>query len=270
MPVNINCDDPVVKHLEYIHLNDSLEHPLNSLKTLQKILGVKFKAPPLLQKALIHSSYVNEKPNLILSSNERLEFLGDAVLGVVMATLLFNNFPYLDEGQMTKYRSVLVNRDTLSSVAKRNHLGDYLLLGKGEELSNGRGKPANLARTLEAILGSIYLDQGFASAYQVIKRLFNEELQQLSTRGIKTDYKSQLQEVIQGREKKIPIYHLIEASGPGHERRFTVEVKVDDITLGQGIGKNKKAAEMEAAKEALKTLNSTFTPKNLSVKLSNE
>lgn len=227
---------------------------MSGLDTLQKILGVKFNALPLLQKALVHSSYVNEKPSLILTSNERLEFLGDAVLGLVMATILYNDFPYLNEGQMTKYRSVLVNRSTLHRVAKLNHFGDYLLLGKGEEMNNGRGKAANLASALEAVLGSIYLDQGFISTYDVIKRLFARELQQVITQGIKTDYKSQLQEVIQARKKLAPTYHLIEVTGPGHERRFTVEVKVGDTVLGQGIGANKKTAEMEAAREALQSI----------------
>jgi ribonuclease-3 len=155
---------------------------------------------------------------------------------------------------MTKYRSVLVNRSTLHRVAKLNHLGDYLLLGRGEEMNNGRGKAANLASALEAVLGSIYLDQGFISTYDVIKRLFARELQQVITQGIKIDYKSQLQEIIQARKKLAPTYHLIEVTGPGHERRFTVEVKVGDTVLGQGTGANKKTAEMEAAREALQSI----------------
>ena len=221
------------------------------LAVLQEILGVSFNDPSRLEQALVHSSYVNENPDLVPTSNERLEFLGDAVLGSVVAEKLYQDLPAFTEGEMTKLRATLVRRDTLARAARAIRLGDYLYLGKGEEASGGRHKPANLAGALEAVIAAIFLDQGSATAKNFILRLLDKELQKVISQGAGVDYKSQLQELIQAREQLTPAYHVIEAKGPDHDRRFTVEVRAGDTVLGRGSGKSKKEAETEAARSAL-------------------
>ncbi len=224
------------------------------LAVLQEILEVPFKDPSLLEQALVHSSYVNENPDLAPISNERLEFLGDAILGSVVAEKLYQDLPSFTEGELTKLRATLVRRDTLARVARTIGLGDYLYLGKGEEASGGRHKPVNLAGALEAVIAAIYLDQGTATTKNFILRLFNTELQKVVSQGAEVDYKSQLQELIQAREQQIPAYYVIAAKGPDHDRRFTVEVRVGDTVLGMGSGRSKKEAEIEAARSALERL----------------
>ena len=228
------------------------------LAALQQTLGISFNDPSLLEQALVHSSYVNENPSL--ASNERLEFLGDAVLGLVIAEKLYQDFPHFDEGEMTKLRAALVRGGTLARVARTIKLGDYLYLGKGEKASGGRRKPANLAGALEAMIAAIFLDQGLATSNDFVLRLFNEELQRVgASQEAGVDYKSQLQELIQAREQQKPTYQLVVAVGPDHDRRFTVEVRVGDTVLGKGSGKSKKAAETEAAHTALEQLPISFT-----------
>jgi len=224
---------------------------LADLAILQEILGISFNDPSLLEQALVHSSYINENPDLVPTSNERLEFLGDAVLGSVVAEKLYQDLPAFTEGEMTKLRATLVRRDTLARAARAVRLGDYLYLGKGEEASGGRHKPANLAGALEAVIAAIFLDQGSATAKNFILRLLDKELQKVISQGAGFDYKSQLQELIQAREQQTPAYHVIEAKGPDHDRRFTVEVRAGDTVLGRGSGKSKKEAETEAARSAL-------------------
>jgi len=232
---------------------------LADLAALQQTLGISFNNPSRLEQALVHSSYVNENPGFAPVSNERLEFLGDAVLGLVVAEKLYQDFPYSAEGEMTRLRAALVRGNTLARVARTIKLGDYLYLGKGEEASGGRRKPANLAGGLEAMIAAIFLDQGSIATREFILRLFNEELQKVASRGARVDYKSQLQEIIQAREQQTPAYQLVEAMGPDHDRRFTVEVRVGDTVLGKGSGKSKKAAEAEAARTALEQLSTSFT-----------
>ena len=224
------------------------------LAVLQQILGVSFNDLSLLEQALVHSSYINENPDFAPTSNERLEFLGDAILGSVVTEKLYHDLPSFTEGQMTKLRAALVRRDSLARAARGISLGDYLYLGKGEEASGGRLKPANLAGALEAVIAAIFLDQSSASAKNFILSLFNKELQQVVSQGAGIDYKSQLQELIQAREQQAPTYHVIEAKGPDHDRRFTVEARVGDTVLGWGSGKSKKEAEAEAARSALERL----------------
>ena len=224
------------------------------LAVLQEILGVSFKDLARLEQALVHSSYINENPDFAPTSNERLEFLGDAVLGLVVAEKLYQDLPSFTEGEMTKLRAALVRRDTLARAARAISLGDYLYLGKGEEASGGRRKPVNLAGALEAVIAAIFLDQGSATAKNFILRLFNKELQKVVSQGAGVDYKSQLQELIQAREQQTPAYYVIEAKGPDHDRRFTVEVRAGDTVLGRGSGKSKKEAETEAARSALERL----------------
>jgi len=232
---------------------------LADLAALQQILGVSFNDLSLLEQALIHSSYINENPGLSPTSNERLEFLGDAVLGLVVAEKLYQDFPQFTEGEMTRLRSALVRRDTLFRMAKAIKLGDYLYLGKGEEASGGRYKPANLAGALEAVIAAIFLDQGSAITSSFVLRLLDKELHKVISQGTRSDYKSQLQEFIQARQQQTPTYHVIEAVGPDHDRTFTVEVKVGDAVLGRGSGKSKRTAEAEAARSALQRLSIDFT-----------
>ena len=229
------------------------------LATLQKILGVSLNNLSLLEQALVHSSYANENPSLALSSNERLEFLGDAILGLVVAEKLYSDFPELKEGEMTKFRASLVSQNTLFHIANDVGLGDYLYLGRGEEASGGRHKPVNLAGALEAAIAAIYLDQGLVVARDFILKLFDTEIQKAMSQGAGIDYKSQLQELVQAKKQPTPVYHIIEAVGPDHLKEFTVEVRVGDTVLGKGSGKSKKAAEGEAARTALERFSANFT-----------
>jgi ribonuclease-3 len=232
---------------------------MTDLAALQNTLGVSFKDPSLLEQALAHSSYINESPG-ITTSNERLEFLGDAVLGLIIAQELYRRLPQSSEGEMTELRSSLVRGDTLSRTAKAISLGDYLYLGKGEEASGGRRKPANLAGAMEAIIAAIFLDQGFNVTRDFILRLMDKELDKALSQGIAPDYKSQLQELIQARHQQTPTYQVLEAVGPDHDRRFSVEVRVGDTVLGRGSGKSKKSAEEAAARSALDQIPTDFTP----------
>ena len=229
------------------------------LAALQQALGVSFKDTSLLEQALVHGSYINENPGFALSSNERLEFLGDAVLDLIVAEKLYQDFPHFTEGEMTKLRAALVRRDTLARMARAIRLGGHLYLGKGEEASGGRDKPANLAAALEAVIAAIFLDRGSTTARDFILRLLDAELQKVVSRGTGVDYKSQLQELIQAREQQTPTYHVIEATGPDHGKIFTVEVRLGETVLGRGSGKSKKAAESEAARSALEKLSTSFT-----------
>jgi ribonuclease III len=227
---------------------------LADLTTLQQALGVSFKQPLILMQALTHSSYANENPSLSPLANERLEFLGDAILGLIVAERLYRDFPSIDEGIMTKLRAYLVRQETLSLVAKDIGLGDYLYLGKGEEVNGGREKAANLARALEAIIAAVYLDQGYNIVEKLVLRLLEAEFENALTSGTITDYKSQFQEYLQAQGQPIPTYHLISTEGPDHDKTFTVEVRLGEAVLATSSGKSKKMAEMDAARIALTKL----------------
>ena len=229
------------------------------LADLQRTLGVSFNDLSLLEQSLVHSSYSNENPDFSLTSNERLEFLGDAVLGFVVAEKLYKDFPEYPEGMMTKLRAALVRRETLARIARGISLGDYLYLGKGEEMSGGRNKPANLAAALEAVIAAVYCDQGTSKTRDFILRLIDTELRQVNERNLTADYKSELQELVQSNRQQTPTYHVIESTGPDHGKTFTVEVRINNTVLGRGEGKSKKAAETDAARSALETLPDSFT-----------
>jgi ribonuclease-3 len=224
------------------------------LAALQESLGVSFNDLSQLRQALIHSSYVNENPGLALAANERLEFLGDAVLELVVTEKLYQNLPEATEGELTKLRAALVSRDTLARLARVTGLGDYLYLGKGEEASGGRDKPANLANVLEAVIAAVFLDQNLPAAKNFILSLFQPELEKVTTQGGIVNHKTQLQELVQAQGQPLPVYYLIETRGPDHEPQFSVEVRSGDTVLGQGAGKSKKLAEAEAARSALGSL----------------
>ena len=227
---------------------------MSDLNEFQTIIGVFFNRPDLLTQALTHSSYANENSGIAPVSNERLEFLGDAVLGLIVAENLYRDFPNLSEGEMTRLRSLLVKQDTLAQVAESIGLGSFLYLGKGEEASNGKEKPANLARALEAVIAAVYLDQGYFASEQLILDLLDAELWKALNQGVLIDYKSQLQELLQARTQQPPAYYLIETEGPDHDKKFTVEVRLGDDVLAEGSGRSKKKAETEAARVALEKL----------------
>jgi len=232
---------------------------VEELAAVQQVLGVSFNDPSLLRQALIHGSFSNENPAVAPVPNERLEFLGDAILDLVVATRLYLDYPHFSEGEMTKLRAVLVRGDTLARIARGIGLGNYLYLGKGEDATDGRNKAANLAGALEAVIGAVYLDQGLEMVTDFIQRLFDAELVKAASKRSDANYKSELQELLQAREQRAPSYHIIETSGPDHDKRFTVEVRLGDTVLGKGSGKNKKAAETAAAETVLKHFLDDFT-----------
>lgn len=228
---------------------------LAELATLQSILGVTFRDPLLLQQALTHRSFLNENPDFPLPSNERLEFLGDALLGFVVAEKLHSDLPHLWEGALTVLRAALVCNETLARLASSFHLGDHLYLGRGEELSGGRHRQSNLSSALEAVIGAIFIDQGFPVAKEFVLRLMNgmvvKIIEEESIEESIKDYKSKLQVLVQAEQQTTPVYRIVEEKGPAHDKLFTVEVMVGDAVLGRGSGKGKRAAEQNAAQAAL-------------------
>jgi ribonuclease-3 len=225
-------------------------------RELAESLGISFKDPGKLENALFHRSYLNEAPEDV-ESNERLEFLGDAVLGLVISERLFKDYPELSEGKLSQIRAILVRWDALANAAERISLGDYLVLGKGEELSGGRTRPSNLAGALEALIGAAYLDGGLKVAQKLVFKLLKPDLDEIAAQGFSADSKSELQHVAQTRWHEIPHYSLISSEGPDHAKLFTVEVSVGDQVMGRGQGRNKKQAELNAARQALETLAAT-------------
>jgi len=221
---------------------------------LQETLGVAFKKLSLLEQALVHSSYVNENPAHVSGHNERLEFLGDAVLGFIVADKLYRDFPDITEGEMTRLRAAVVRRDALARVARAIRLGDFLYMGKGEVASGGRGKTPNLAGALEAVIAAVYIDRGVKVTGDMVMRLLDDEWKGAISRGTGADYKSKLQELSQVRFQLTPVYHLVMEEGPDHDKTFTIEVTVSGDVMGRGTGKSKKLAETEAARAALKKL----------------
>lgn len=222
-------------------------------KDLDEALGIGFHDPALLQQALYHRSYLNEAGEDV-ESNERLEFLGDAVLGLVVSEKLYRDYPMLSEGYLSQIRASLVRWDTLARAAERVGLGEYLVLGRGEEMSGGRNRPSNLACALEALIGAAFLDGGLARARKLVLRLLRQDLEEIAERGASADSKSQLQHVAQTRWHEIPQYRLVSSEGPDHAKLFTVEVWAGQRVLGRGQGRSKKQAELNAARQALETL----------------
>ncbi len=224
------------------------------LSELSKKLGYTFKQPELLTEAFRHSSYVNELPNSDLTDNERLEFLGDAVLDLAISHILMDLFQDSKEGDLSKYRAMVVNERGLCQVARELSLGEYLLLGKGEEISRGREKPSILANTMEALLGALYLDAGFGKTKEIVHRLFSPLLLKIDSGKVPNDYKSQLQEYTQEVYKTRPEYALVDESGPAHDKTFRVALLLEGKVMAEGEGKSKKEAEQKAAKEAFACL----------------
>jgi len=224
------------------------------LKELQNKLNYEFKNPDLLLKSLTHSSYANESIRSADASNERLEFLGDSLLGMTVALMIYSKKPGLSEGQMTKLRAELVCERSLAELATELDLGDYLLLGRGEENGGGRGRPSILSDAFEAVIAAMYLDGGYEPVERLIITLFSSRTEnpQLSY----TDYKTRLQEITQCKPGQSLFYELSSEQGPDHAKSFTINVKLNGEIVGTGTGKSKKNAEQEAAKAALNNINS--------------
>jgi ribonuclease-3 len=212
---------------------------------------VKFGNLTLLHQALIHSSYANEAKEKNIVHNERLEFLGDAVLELASSTYLYMQFPQMPEGQLTKTRASIVCSSSLAELARRLHLGDYLLLGRGEEMSGGRDRQTNLEDVFEAVIGAIYLDQGWEAAKDYVIRQLSPLFKEAERGAIFKDYKTILQEVVYQEAQQTVSYELVGTSGPDHDKTFTFNVRITGKVMGTGTGRSKKEAEQRAAKEAL-------------------
>lgn len=211
-------------------------------------LGHRFEDRALLRDALTHRSFRNEQPDLSPSDNERLEFLGDAVLGVIVGSLLFEAFPDAREGELTRKRADLVCEGTLAEIAAELHVGPALRLGNGEDRSGGRTKPRLLASALEALIGAIHVDAGFGAAAEAAQRLFEPRLADATDRR---DPKSRLQELVQAKHRETPTYRLVRTEGPDHARRFFVALDVAGELVAEGFGHSKSEAEQDAARNGL-------------------
>ena len=222
------------------------------LAAFQKAAAFRFKSFELLNLSFMHRSLSNESGSKV--NNERLEFLGDSILGAVCATLLYQKYPEKSEGELAKIKSVVVSEGVLSAIARVLQIDTMLLLGKGENLSGGRTKQAILADALEALIGALYLDSGYQAAYAFVSRCLAPEIDRVTDSGYYRDYKSLLQELCQRDFRVYPEYRMVKRSGPEHERIFWMEVTVDSRVFGPGMGKNKKSAEQEAAKIAYEAL----------------
>lgn len=220
------------------------------MKSLEEKLGYSFQNISLLEHALTHSSYANESRGRY-TSNERLEFLGDSVLGMVVADHLYRTCPDMPEGELTRTRAALVCEESLVEVAQELGLGDYLRLGKGEELSGGRHRPSIQADAVEAVLAAVYLDGGIGSARKLIHRYI---LNRAERTGGHRDYKTALQELVQRENGQVLSYRLTGEEGPDHAKVFWVEVCLNDVVAGSGKGHSKKEAEQMAAKAAIERL----------------
>ncbi len=219
---------------------------------LEETIGIKFKDKDLLTEALTHRSYLNEFPNWKLPHNERLEFLGDAVLELIVSDELFHKFPEFPEGKMTVLRAALVNSRMLAKIAEEINLDDFILLSRGERKDTGKAREVILANAMEALIGGIYLDHGVTYTEKFVKKFVVKHLPEiLETKSYK-DAKSELQEIIQEKLKVTPNYKVLEESGPAHKRIFKIGVYFDDKLIADGSGASKQEGELEAAKHALK------------------
>lgn len=224
---------------------------MSDFSRFEEQIGITFKDKSLLKQAFTHRSFLNENRNLTLSHNERLEFLGDAVLELSVTDYLYKAFPEKPEGELTALRSALVNAITLSDVAAKLQVNDFLLLSKGEAKDTGRARQYILANTLEAIIGAIYLDQNFEIADGFINKFVLVLTDQIVREGLWIDAKSKFQEKAQERISITPIYKKIKETGPDHDKHFTVGVFLDEALVAEGTGKSKQDAEQEAARKAL-------------------
>ena len=248
-----NCD----KHSDHSSFNDSERK--KQLADFQKTVNIRFKSPALLNLSFIHRSVSNENCSALelygQHNNERLEFLGDSILGAVCATLLYKKFSDKSEGELAKIKSVVVSEEILSAVATELQIDNMLILGKGEDLSGGRTKKAILADAMEALIGALYIDSGYKAVFDFVSRIISPEIERVTASGRYRDYKSLLQELCQQQFHSYPIYTLVKKTGPEHERMFWMEVSVNNKVFGPAAGRTKKTAEQEAAKLAWDAIN---------------
>lgn len=222
------------------------------IKDLETAIGYRFRNIQLLQNALTHSSYANERWHNSLLSNERLEFLGDSVLGMLVAEYLFRTFPNRPEGELTRMRADMVCETTLAAAANRIQLGSHLLLGHGEEQGGGRSRDSILADAMESIIAACFLDGGIDAALKVVQQFILVEVP--VTKLHNADYKTQLQELVQQKKNQVLSYALVGQSGPDHDKKFDVEVSLNGRVVGSGSGSSKKRAEQMAARSAIEKL----------------
>ncbi len=220
------------------------------LSDLEVALGYEFRQPEILASALVHRSYQSE--HVEVDDNERLEFLGDAVLGLTITSFLYNQFPDMSEGEMAKVRAAAVSREDLAVIADRIGLAHHLRLGRGEEVTGGRGKSSILSDALEAVIGAVYLDAGYEAASTCVARLWEESVRERALRPGGADHKTRLQEILAATGLQ-PVYR-VEASGPDHRKTFNASVLVSGQARGEGSGGSKREAEQDAAKAALASL----------------
>ena len=222
------------------------------IKDLETAIGYRFKNIQLLQNALTHSSYANERWHNSLLSNERLEFLGDSVLGMLVAEYLYSNFPNRPEGELTRMRADMVCEQTLAAAANRIGIGDHLLLGHGEEQGGGRKRNSILADAMESVIAACFLDGGMDAALKVVQQFILVEVP--VTKLHNADYKTKLQELVQQKKNQVLTYRLAGQSGPDHDKQFDVEVSLNGQVVGTGSGSSKKRAEQMAARSAIEKL----------------
>ena len=224
------------------------------LKAFEKCLGISFKKREHLKRALMHKSYANENKYPYTDQNERYEYLGDAVLELAISHILFSLFPEHSEGELSKLRAAIVNEDQLARLARQIRLGDFMYLGKGEGQTGGRDKPSLLSDAYEAVLGAVFLDRGLDKAVKVIRRNFEEVIKEVGGAGYVSDFKTRLQEAVQGKFRTIPRYRLVREIGPDHNKIFEINLFVGSNHVSTGRGASKKAAEQDAARKALEKL----------------
>jgi ribonuclease-3 len=229
------------------------------ISEFEQALGFTFRDKSLLTRALTHRSYLNENPDLPYLDNERLEFLGDAILDFVAAEFLYQRYPEMSEGELTSLRAALVKGESLARFATDLQLPPYLFMSRGEDAAGGRERAPLLAGAFEALLGALYLDQGFTAARDFVVRFVSPAAEQIRHQRLDRDAKSMLQELSQGRLQVTPLYRLVETRGPDHAKEFTVEVVLKDQVYGRGVGRSKHIAEQEAARAALETLSSELS-----------
>ena len=222
------------------------------IKDLENAIGYRFQNITLLQNALAHSSYANERWHNSLMSNERLEFLGDSILGMLVADHLYRSFPDRPEGELTRMRADMVCERALSQIAQRIGLGEHLLLGKGEEQSGGRSRDSILADAVESVIAACYLDGGMDAARQFIQKFVLERANNAAVQN--KDYKTALQERVQQKRNQVLAYTLVGESGPDHDKHFDVELTLNGQVIGRGVGSSKKRAEQDAARNALENM----------------
>lgn len=230
-----------------------------TLEDLESLLGFTFGDKSLLTRALTHRSYLNENSDLPYLDNERLEFLGDAILDFVAAEFLYQRFPEMSEGDLTSLRAALVKGETLARFAAELGLPPYLLMSRGEDAAGGRSRVPLLAGAFEALVGAMYLDRGFDGARLLVLRFLVPEAERIHHQRLDRDPKSTLQELSQGRLQVTPLYRLVETRGPDHAKQFTIEVVLKDQVYGRGTGRSKQIAEQEAARVAIETLESELS-----------